>query len=126
LSVFDKVQKKVTSGLVLYTPVMRRKFEVQSIGPDRVVFLVKKTRIEVSRDCLNGVPDFLKGKGWVDIGANHVSSINVAEGTLEKYLCRCTKTKSKRSQASYVAPLLEHMEVVYIDHKRPSKVRLKA
>ena len=27
--------------------------------------------IEVSKDSLNGIPKFLKGKSWVKIGAKH-------------------------------------------------------
>jgi hypothetical protein len=90
-----------------------------------VVFFVRKTNIEVSKQCWDGIPDFLKNKGWVLIGANHVVTDELDEGTLEKYLRKCTKSKSKHSQGSYVAPLLEHLGIVEVDHQRPSKVRLR-
>lgn len=125
LSLFDRITKEVDAGLRLKTPVQMCPFIVNSVAPDKVVFLVRKTYIEVSKDCWNGIIGFLKGKDWVDIGANHVITSNLVEGTLEKYLRKCTKTKSKHSAGSYVAPLLEHLGIVVVDHQRPSKVKLK-
>ena len=50
----------------------------------------------------------------------------VDDFTLEKYLRLTTKTKSKHSQASYVAPLLAYLRIVEVNHNRPTKVRLIA
>lgn len=83
-----------------------------------------RTEIKVSKTCWNGIPDFLKGKEWVKIGAKHEVSASVDDFTLEKYLRKCTSSKSKQSQGIYVASLLEYLKVVEVDHSRPSKVRL--
>ena len=111
--------------MVLYTPVQHNSFKVKSVDDKEVVFFVRKTNIEVSKQCWNGIPNFLKNKGWVLIGANHIASTKLDEGTLEKYLRYYTTSKSKHSQASYVAPLLEYLKIVDVDHNRPSKIKLK-
>ena len=124
---FDRIQKEIPKGLLLYTPVLRSKFEVKSIEPERLVFLAGKTNIEVSRTCWNGITDFLEGKDWVRIGALHDTLEKIPEGTLERYLREnSSKDKSKESQASYVASLLEHLGIAEVHHGRPSQIRLKA
>lgn len=125
LSLFDRILKEVPVGLVLYTPVQRKPFSVKCKEPDRIVFLVKKTKIEVSKDCWNGIPDFLRGKGWVKIGAKHEVLEKLSTGTLERYLREnSVNDKSRASQGSYVAPLLEHLKIVEVRHEKYSAVRL--
>ena len=123
MSIFESITKEIHEGKILHAPVMNNPFEVKSVDDKEVVFFVRKTNIEVSKECWNGLPDFLMNKGWVLIGANHIASAKLDEGTLEKYLRYCTKAKSKHSQASYVASLLEYLKIVEVDHNRPSKVR---
>lgn len=125
MSVFERITREIHNGLVLYTPVQRKLFTVKSVEPDRLVFLVGKTDIKVSRACWNGIPNFLKGNDWVKIGAKHEVTVKVEIGTLERYLRECSISKSKQSQGSYVASLLEHIKIVEVDHGRPSRVRLK-
>ena len=69
---------------------------------------------------MNGIPNSLKGKDWVKIGAMHS---NVCKpGTLEAYM---NHYKLKRRDISnYVTSILEHAEIVDIDRKLLSKVRL--
>jgi hypothetical protein len=124
MSVFDRIVREVHSGLQLKTPYYSRLFVVKSVELDKVVFFIRTMTIDVSKDCWNGIPDFLKGKDWVLIGSRHESTANIDDSTLEKYLRKCTKTKSKHSQGSYVAPLLEYLKIVEVDHNRPTKVRL--
>lgn len=124
--VFDRILKEIPEGLVLYTPVQRKQFKVKSKEPERLVFFTGKTNIEVSKACWNGIPDFLRGKGWVEIKAKHEDLDKLEEGTLERFLREHSiHDKSKESQGCYVAPLLEHLNIVEIYHGRPSKVRLK-
>jgi hypothetical protein len=126
LSVFDRILKKVREGLVLYTPVQEKEFKVKSVEPERIVFLAGITPIEVSKNCWNGIPNFLKGKGWVRIGAEHVVLEKLPIGTLERYLREnSVSDKSRESQGCYVAPLLEYLNIVEVYHGIPSKVRLK-
>jgi hypothetical protein len=124
MSVYERIIKEIHCGMVFYTPVQSKPFKVKSVNADGVVFLARKTNIEVSIQCWNGIPDFLKNKGWVLIGAKHIVTANLDEGTLEKYLRKCTKSKSKHSQGSYVAPLLEHLKIVKVKHTKPSAVKL--
>ena len=107
LTVFDRILKQVPEGLVLYTPVQEKPFKVERKGPDRLVFLTGITNIEVSKDCWNGIPDFLICKGWVKIGAKHVVLKKLSAGTLERYLRENSfNDKSRESQGSYVTPCL--------------------
>jgi hypothetical protein len=128
MSVFERIVKEIPEELVLHTPVQRKPFKVKSVEPERerLVFFVGKTNIEVSKTCWNGIPDFLRGKGWVEIRAKHEGLEKLDEGTLERYLREHSiHDKSRESQGCYVASLLEHLNIVEVDHRRPSKLRLK-
>lgn len=127
MCVFERIVKEIANGLVLYTPVQHHRFIVKCVDlkREKVVFLAGKTNIEVSKKCWNGIPDFLRKKGgWVNIGAKHEITANVEKGTLEKYLRECTISKSKESQAIYVASLLEQLRIVQVKHTRTSMVKL--
>ena len=125
MSLFDKILKEVPVGLELYTPVRRKPFRVEHKEYERLVFVVKNTKIEVSKDCWNGIPEFLKGRGWVPIGAKHEVLENLSHGTLERYLREnSVKDKSKASQGCYVVPLLEHLKIVEVRYNRRSEVKL--
>jgi hypothetical protein len=124
MSVFEKVTKEIRAGMALRTPVSNAPFTIDSIDAKHVVFFVgAKTRIKIPRACWDGIPNFLRGKGWVKIGAKH----DVApSGTFEEYLDRYwSEGKSHASGASYVVPVLEHLEIVEVDHRIPSKIKLK-
>lgn len=124
MSVFDRITSEVHAGLQLKTPSLNKPFTVKAVEADRVVFFIKTMEIAVSKDSWNGLPDFLKDKSWVKIGAKHEASPYVDDFTLEKYLRKTTESKSKHSQASYVAPLLEYLRIVQVDRDRPTKIRL--
>jgi hypothetical protein len=124
MSVFEKVTREIHAGMTLCTPVRNAPFTIDSIDAKHVIFFVgTKTRIKIPRACWNGIPTFLRGKGWVKIGAKH----DVApSGTLEEYLDQYwSEGKSHASGASYVVPVLEHLKIVEVDHRTPSKVKLK-
>jgi hypothetical protein len=124
MSLFDKIKQQVRQGLILKTPYEKETFIVKSVDSDKIVFFIKTIPIEVSKDSLNGVPEFLKNKGWGPIGAAHVHSKNISKFTLERYLRDTTPSKSKHSQGSYVASLLEFSEIVEVKHTRPTMVKL--
>jgi hypothetical protein len=124
MSVFERVTREILPGMTLHTPVRDAPFTIDSIDTKYVVFFVgAKTRIRIPRACWDGIPIFLRGKGWVKIGAKH----DVApSGTFEEYLDQYwSEGKSHASGASYVVPVLEHLRIVEVDHNIPSKVRLK-
>lgn len=128
MSVFDRILKEVPEGLVLYTPVKRKRFVVKSIESkrERMVFLAGTTPIEVSKKCWNGVPDFLRGKGWVEIRPEHVVLDKLREGSFEKYLRENSLDDTTReSQGSYAVPLLKYLDIVEVNPSPPSRIRLK-
>lgn len=122
MSVIIEITKRVRIGDVLQTPSGRSRFEIHHINADRVVIRVGKkgTMVAIPSSCFEGAPDFLRGKGWVRIGATH----GVAhEGTLDRYL---QSLSHGTSVASYVASILERASIVEIARKRPAKIRLRA
>jgi hypothetical protein len=124
MSVFEKVTREIRAGMVFHTPVRNASFTIDSIDAKHVVFFVgAKTRIKIPRACWDGIPHFLRGKGWVEIGGKH----DVApSGTFEEYLDQYwSEGKSHASGASYVVPVLEHLELVEVDHRIPSRIRLR-
>ena len=125
MSIFNKILSEVPDGLVLYTPVNKKPFQVLRKEQNQIVFLVKKTKITVSKECLNGIPLFLKNKGWVKIGARHDVLKKVRKGTLERYLRENSTTNKRSSKGTYVVPLLEYLNIVQVIHKKPSAVKLR-
>lgn len=66
--------------------------------------------------CFEEASHYLRGKGWVRIGAIHDVPI---EETFKEFVQRY----AHRSAASYVAPILEKIGVVEIDRRRTAKIR---
>ncbi len=115
------LMSKLKAGDVLETPIRRKKFNVESISPSGITLMIGKGwRTPIPAECWDGIPNFLKGKGWVEIRGKHLCESE--PGTLEYYLNK-SKPQS-RSTSNYVAPILEHAGIVEIDRKLPSKVRL--
>ncbi|WNZ29549.1 MAG: hypothetical protein IAX21_01365 [Candidatus Bathyarchaeota archaeon] len=125
MSVFDKILTEAPEGLILFTPVRYNPFKLLHKQPEQIIFMVKKTKIKVTKESLNGIPDFLKNKGWVKIGAKHDSLNKIKKGSLERYLRENSATNKRSSQGSYVAPLLEHLSIIQVIHKKPSAIKLK-
>ena len=124
MSVFERITKEMRSGMVLYTPVRRKQFIVDSIDAEKLVFRVgTKTPIRIPKVCWDDIPNFLRGRGWVEIRPKH----DVApRGSFGEYLDTFWEEgKTHASAAEYVVPVLEHLGIVEVDHSAPSKVRLK-
>lgn len=121
MSAIIEITRKIRIGEVLQTPSGRARFEVYHIDPDRVMIRVgrKETLLTIPSSCFDAARDYLKGKGWVRIGAVH----GVADDrTLERCLQRFTHGTSA---ASYVAPILEKSGIFEIDRRRPARIRLR-
>jgi hypothetical protein len=98
---------------------MGKRFLIEEVSNSGVTLVLGKGwRTPIPADCWNGITTFLRGKGWVEIGAVHGLS---RPGTLEAYIDNFIS----RSASNYVAAVLEHVGLVEIDRQRPSKVRLK-
>ena len=125
MSVFERIKSEIPSGTVFYTPVQRVKFKVY-VEADRTVFSVgaKPSLLPVPRDCWDGIPVFLSGRGWVRIGANKGQA---PKDSLQEYDDTFhSKGKPSQFEANYVASVLEHLRIVEIDPRRKpfSKIRL--
>lgn len=117
-----EIMSKLAEGTQLETPSKRRPFKILRIDSSGVVVEVgaSKTPIPIPANCLNGIPDFLRGKGWVEIGATHQPPAP-PRGSLDEYLQDYTRNISV---ASYVVPILERILLVEVDRTSPAKVRL--
>jgi hypothetical protein len=114
------VRATVAPGERLRTPSQGAPFTVRSVDRRGVVLLLGKqeTATPISWPILEGVTEFLIGRGWVPIGS--VFDTQADDRTLDGYL----KRHIKRATAGWVAALLERAKVVQIDREQPSKVRL--
>lgn len=121
MSVMIKIYRKIPYyPFPLRTP-SGKQFKV--IHGDGEKFVIETGRrpstLKLPASAFEGAPDFLRGRGWIRIGAVHEISDEISFDTFLKRSSRGT------SLASYVAPLLELGEIVEIDRKRPAKIRLK-
>ena len=119
MSVFEKIRRSIQPGEIFCTPSEEVPFSVETIDADNVTFRVGegKWKIKVPTECWEGIPDYLRGRGWVRIGAVHDTA---DEGTLEAYLDKYVQSSS----SSYVVPILEHIGIVEVRRSRPAEVRL--
>ena len=125
MSVFERIKSEIPSGTELETPVQKVKFEVY-VEADKTVFSVgsKPSLLPVPRVCWDGIPDFLRDRGWVRIGANKGPA---PKDSLQEYDDTFhSKGKPSQFEAGYVASVLEHLRIVEIDPRRKpfSKVKL--
>jgi hypothetical protein len=95
-------------------------FVVHELSSSGMVLLLgqKRTWTPLSWECMEGVPKFLRNRGWVRVGANR--DVRGNPGTLDGYLKNCLK----RQTADYVAVVLERAGIVELDRELPAHVRL--
>lgn len=117
--IIEKLKTKIVPGTIMRTPSGRAGFEIERVNDDGVTFRVGvgKWKTKVPAKCWEGIPAYLRGRGWVRIGASHETA---ETGTLEAYLDQVVKTSS----SSYVVPVLEKIGIVEVDYNRPAKIRL--
>lgn len=110
----------VSPGLRMPTPTGRATFIVHDLNREGIILLFgpKRTPTRLTWDCLEGIPEFLRNRGWMRVGANR--DVNGNPGTLDAYLKRCLK----RQTADYVAVVLERAGIVELDRERPARIRL--
>jgi hypothetical protein len=97
------IRAHISPGIRLPTPTGRSTFIVHELNSRGIVLLLglKQAWTPLSWDCLEGIPDVLRDRGWVRIGANR--DVVGTPGTLDAYLKGCLK----RQTADYVAVVLE-------------------
>ena len=117
-----KIRQSLSKGMILTTVPDKAPFKVGDLLNDALVLLYGKqgTRTRISWECLEGIPAFLAGRGWVEIRAVH-DTVGIP-GTLDSYIkSRCVK----RTSGGYVASVLESSRIVTANYKKPAKVRLR-
>ena len=122
MSVMIKITEKILRFPFTLETSSGKQFKVTHIDGEKVLIETgkKPSTLKISASALEEVPDFLRGKGWIRIGAVHELSDELSLDTFLKRFSHGT------SLASYVAPLLELAEIAEIDRNRPAKIRLKA
>jgi hypothetical protein len=118
-SVETAIRSSVRPGEVLPTPTGTATFVVGQIDEEGLSLLIgpQRTRTLLTWRCLEGIPGYLRGRGWVVVGANR--DVDGDYG-LDGYL----KRRIKRQIANYVAVVLERAAVLDLDRERPAQVRL--
>ena len=116
------IRSKISPGQHLKTLDIHKSapFEVKSIDSESIVLLFgkKKTPTKIDWQCLEGIPAFLKGKGWVEVGTVYYTTAN--PGTLDQYM----KNWINRGTAGWIAALLEKAGIVQVDRNRPIRIRI--
>lgn len=121
-TVQSAIRSTVGPGARLFTPTGRGQFTVAEIDDVGVVLLLgkKEAHTRLSWSALEGVPTFLRGRGWVLIGS--IYDVSAIDGTLDAYL----KLFVNRATAGWVAVLLEQAGIVQLNRERPAAaVRLR-
>jgi hypothetical protein len=118
----DAVRAAVSPGSLLLTPSGRGRFTVARYTSDGLVLLLggKEAWTPLPWRALEGLPDYLRGRGWILIGS--VYSTDSQAGSLDEYL----KRYLKRATAGWVAVVLEKAALLEIDRSRPARVKLRA
>jgi len=114
------IQRAVSTGARLSTPSRGSPFSIGRIDDKGIVLLLgqKETPTPFTWECLEGAVEFLKDRGWVEIGMQYDTSGR--SGTLDGYL----KDFINRATAGWVAAVFEAAGLVQIDRRSPAKVRL--
>jgi hypothetical protein len=106
----------------LYTSVRKRPFRLSRIDRAGLALELgeKSAHTPISWTCLEGIPQFLRGRGWVRGGGIHSTESEL--GSLDEYLKHCVK----RNTANWIAVVLAEAGVVEISKDRPFMVKLVA
>ena len=116
-SVEAAIRSSVQPGEILPTPTGTATFTVDQLEPAglSLLFGPRRTRTLLPWRCLEGIPSYLRGRGWMVVGANRDVNSNYG---LDGYL----KGWIPRQAANYVAVVLERAGIVQLDRERPCGV----
>lgn len=122
MSVMIRITRKISSFPYSLETPSGKQFKIIHIDSEKVLIETgqKPSILKIPASVLEEAPNFLRGKGWVRIGAIHEFSHELSLDTFIKRFSHGT------SLASYIAPLLELAEIAEIDRSRPAKIRLKS
>ena len=121
MQVMDRIMRTLSSGSVLTTPSGRSTFRIEEVNARGVMIRVGSIHawpIYIPAECWEGIPNFLRKREWIMIGATHGKP---PQDSLDEYLQQFTHGTSA---ASYVAPILEKIGLVQLNRRKPSRIRL--
>ena len=114
------VRKHIHPPEQLYTPGQEKPFTVERFDPQGIDLLFGKgeARTPMPWEALEGLPDLLRGRGWVrTTGSFSVGGdVSTVSGFLKQFV--------NRESANWVMVLLERAGVVELDRSRPVTARL--
>lgn len=115
------IRRTIREGETLESVSQRKPFVVGELRSDALVLLLgeSRSRTVLRWEAFEAVPDFLRGKGWVELGSKH--SVDVDEASFDGFMRR----HIYRSVGSYVPAVLERAGIVEVSRKRPAAVRLR-
>lgn len=115
------IRRTIPAGSTLTTYGQGAEFVVEEYDADGMVLLLGagRHRTRLPWDCLEGVPTFLRHRGWVVAGGQF--STEGQTDTLDQYLKRWLK----RDVARWLVRVLEVAGVVEVDDGRPLRLRLR-
>ncbi len=116
------VREHVRAGMELATPGQGKPFIVEDLDQEGLVLLLGRGqwRTRLPWEALEGVPDLLRGRGWVRTTRSFEPDDDTT--TLSGYL----KQYTSRETANWVAVVLEQASVLELDRERPVTARVAA
>ena len=115
------IRDKLRSGVTLWLLARGKPFVLQYDSAGLVLLQGESgARIRVTWNCLEGVPAFMRGNGWLSLGGSRSAAGD--PGTLDEYF----KRHIKRDVARWVGRVLSEAGVVDVQLGRPVQVRLRA
>lgn len=116
------IRGSVSPGELLSTPTGRGQFKIARYTSGGLVLLLgaKEAWTPLPWQAMEGIPNFLRGRGWVAIGGLY--STDSQPGSMDEYM----KSYLKRATAGWVAVVLERSGVLVINRSRPARVGLRS
>jgi hypothetical protein len=121
-----KIRQSITKGMTLKTVPGAAEFRVGGLLDDELVLLFgeKEARTCFRWKDLETIPGFLSGRGWVEIGAQHVTT--GVPGTLDGYFKQNHFVRPLRTCGGYIAGVLRVSGIIEVNPSlKPARVRLR-
>lgn len=115
------VWARVHTGLQLATPGQGKPFQIAETNSRHLVLLLGEGqwRTPIPWEALEGVPDLLRGRGWVRTTGSYSTDDDATSlsGWLQQFV--------NRETANWVAVVLERAGALELDRSRPLRARLR-
>jgi hypothetical protein len=114
------IRNRLKPGKKLSTPTKRAPFKLSAYGESGIVLMIgeRGARATLSWACLEAVPRFLVGRGWVPLSGSF--DPQTSTGTLETHLLAFGSTATPGA----LAALLVAADIIELESARPVRARL--